>query len=369
MERGLQCGEHMPRLSVLGLLLLPLVAACSATPGDPRENIGAASERIVNGTPSSSALDSVVFLGIGTDGFCTGTLIAPNLVITARHCVQNMDETTDCGTFTTNITPSTITVTVGVNPGTNADAAGKQAFFDTDTNGCSHDIALLLLDREIAGAKTAPVRFEALKVGETVKTVGYGDDGSGTPTSGRYEKNGLAIDAVGPASYTYKAQNGQTFPVDVPAGELVTGESTCFGDSGGPLMDAKGAVVGVTSRGIDDSCIDRPSIYSDTATHAALIQEAAKTAGHPLSTTPPTSSSSSGGSTTGSGGNDNGGTDNAGSAGGAGDDGSTTAPKKTSHASQLGSSGCSASPSRSQSPLGALALAVLGLALARRKRS
>jgi len=38
--------------------------------------------------------------------YCTGTLIAPNLVLTARHCVQTMDESSDCGTFLKDNTPS-----------------------------------------------------------------------------------------------------------------------------------------------------------------------------------------------------------------------------------------------------------------------
>jgi MYXO-CTERM domain-containing protein len=206
-----------------------------------------------------------------------------------------------------------------------------------------------------------------LVVGETAKTAGYGDDGSGTPTNGRYERAGLKIDAVGPSSYTYTAKNGQKFPVDVPVGEIVTGESTCFGDSGGPLFDSKGNVIGVTSRGIDDSCIDRPSIYSDTASHAELIRNAAKTAGHPLSEAPSDTTPSDPSNKTDPNAKDDGtGTD--GKDDGTGDDDGTTTPKKKKPSSQLASAGCSAASSPSSSPLSALALGVVGLALLRRRR-
>jgi hypothetical protein len=126
------------------------------------------------------------------------------------------------------------------------------------------------------------VRLGKLTVGEGAWTAGYGDNGRGQVTPGRYEKGGLKIDAVGPAQYTFKTKQNQSMPVTLPPGEIVTGESTCFGDSGGPLLDMKGNVIGVTSRGIDESCIDRPSIYSDTASHATLIRAAAQASGHTI---------------------------------------------------------------------------------------
>src|SRR5262249_48392235 len=77
-------------------------------------------------------------------------------------------------------------------------------------------------------------------------------------------------------------KNGTKIPTDVPVGEIATGESTCYGDSGGPILDAQGNVVGLTSRGLIDSCLDAPSIYSDVASHYAMIAKAAADAGHPL---------------------------------------------------------------------------------------
>jgi MYXO-CTERM domain-containing protein len=362
----------MSRSVFFGLMLLPLATACGAGATPSHEDAANVAQRIVNGTPSTSALDSVVMIQIGTDGFCTGTLIAPNLVITARHCVQNMDETTECGTFTTDFAANTLQIGLGVD-GSGNGAVGMKTFYDTNTSGCSHDIALIQLDHDIAGAKIQPVRLTALKVGETAKTAGYGDDGSGTPTQGRYERSGLKIDAVGPSSYTYKTQAGQAIPVDVPVGEIVTGESTCFGDSGGPLMDSTGAIIGVTSRGVDNSCVDRPSIYSDTASHADLIKNAAKTAGHPLSDAPTDPGTQNPGGNTGPNNNPGGNTgDNNGNANGGdtGDNGNstTTKPSNKSSSGPVASSGCSAAPSRDASPLAAIALGVLGLALARRRR-
>jgi secreted trypsin-like serine protease len=278
------------------LPLLLLAAACStevagqrAGQRDEGPTIRVA-QPIVNGTPSTAADNAVVYIAIGSQGeFCTGTLIAPNLVITARHCVSAMNENTECGTFTTTNNPSTMSISVGLTPGAKV-ATAKTIFVDTPkgNSGCGNDIALFQLDKDVPGALIRPVRLGALTVGEPVTTSGYGDDGSGTPTSSRYQKTGIKVDAVGPASYTYKTKQGKSLAVTVPAGEIVTGESTCFGDSGGPLFDAAGNVIGVTSRGIDEECKDRPSIFSDTASHVKLITDAAIAAGHPLGSAPTT---------------------------------------------------------------------------------
>jgi MYXO-CTERM domain-containing protein len=278
-------------LRMTGRALLPLLLLAAACSAEVTGREGAAtrvSQPIVNGTPSTAADDSVVFISMNgsNDDFCTGTLITPNLVLTARHCVSAMDESTECGTFTTQSPPSTFSISIGVTPGARV-ATAKALFVDSamSASGCSNDIALFQLDKDLPTAKLSPVRFTKLTVGEAARTAGYGDDGSGAVTKGRYVKTGIKVDSVGPGSYTYKTATGTSIPVNVPPGEIVTGESTCFGDSGGPLFDGSGNVIGVTSRGVDGECKDRPSIYSDTASHAKLITDAAATAGHPLSAT------------------------------------------------------------------------------------
>jgi hypothetical protein len=262
--------------------------------------------RIVGGTPSQAEDDTVVMLVERGQLACSGTLVAPNLILTARHCVTDMSETGPCGTFTTNHAPSGIGVALGAdaNP-RQVVARGKQLFHEAGLSGCSNDIALILLDRDVQNP-IAPVRLSVATPGEDAYTVGFGDDGSGELTDGRHRKDGISIDAVGASSYMFQPSTGRPIMVQVPAGELLTGESTCYGDSGGPLFDAQDEVIGVTSRGIDDSCIDRPSIFSGLATHADLIRGAFAAAGHPLPppkpTTPevPSENSSSGGVPSGS---------------------------------------------------------------------
>src|SRR5437773_2550902 len=92
----------------IALMAAAFVAACSSPrPSTETARVG---EGVVNGVPSTSAQDAVVMV-LTSDQMCSGTLIAPNLVLTARHCVANMD---DNGNLHGDLTPSALSVAVGV---------------------------------------------------------------------------------------------------------------------------------------------------------------------------------------------------------------------------------------------------------------
>jgi hypothetical protein len=372
VERSVHQRLAMRKLAV-GIFAL-LVAACGdGASGEVRVSATPRIEpRIVGGSPSTSAKDAVVFLNLGNDGFCTATLIAPTLLITARHCVAQIDESGACGTFGANNPTSTMSVAIGVQASEKSPAVarGKRIFVEPATDGCGTDIALLEIDTAITSVPPATVRLTAPVTGEAASTVGYGDDGRGQVTNGRYERTGLKIDAVGPATATYRTKTGQNLRYDVAAAELSTGESTCFGDSGGPLFDAQGAIIGVTSRGIDGSCLDRPSIYSGTAGHAKLINDALAAVGAitPGGSNPPPDQPGSSTNDDDTGGLEEG---DPVSSKESGDEPATpTTPRATKRSQAPASSGCTASPAgasgSSLAPIGA-ALA-LAAALRRRRR-
>jgi hypothetical protein len=180
----------------------------------------------------------------------------------------------------------------GASPERGEDVArGVHVTVPETSNMCGFDVALVELDREITSVPVAPVRFTPLQPGEQVTAVGFGVDGFDQPQAARLQRTTTVL-GVGPSPIRYNTRQGTPIDYPIPEGDLATGEATCYGDSGGPLFDAQGAVVGVTSRGVDDyvprdgnhgnGCIDLPSVFAGVRAHQALIAGAASNAGHPL---------------------------------------------------------------------------------------
>ncbi|MBN9159859.1 MAG: hypothetical protein BGO98_49945 [Myxococcales bacterium 68-20] len=273
-------------------LLAVSVTACAAPADETTETSGQA---MVGGTVSTTAQDATVMLAQNGQQACTGTLIAPNLVLTARHCVAQPTGEAECASYGTQAQPSSIAIMLGVNARPNGAPAarGAKIFVPATSNMCSFDVALIQLDRDVVGGKIAPVRFSALAANEATTAVGYGVDGQDRSLAQRMQRTTTVL-GVGPKTLQYKTKQNASISYALPQGDVATGESTCYGDSGGPLFDAAGAVVAVTSRGIPDfpqtgahgnGCVDLPSIYAGVRFNEQLIRQAAQAAGHPLPAT------------------------------------------------------------------------------------
>lgn len=277
---------------------LPLVvAACSAAPDLPdAPRVSRSSAPIIKGTDSDATQDAVVLImhydavqaGGSTEG-CTGVMLTPDLVLTARHCVSVTDPSAACssdgtalsgGQVTSDHKPSALYVFSGNKRPDFISGLGKAARgVEIITTGaktiCNNDLALVLLDRKLEGAKIAPVRLDARAArGELVTVVGWGITDTTTFPSTRQTRDGVKITDVGPARALGPA-------------EFKTGEGTCSGDSGGPALSGEtGAVLGVLSRGGNgtggqgaENCIDGENVFTAVAQHKETLLAAYEKAG------------------------------------------------------------------------------------------
>jgi hypothetical protein len=335
--------------------------------------------RIVDGEASGSDQDGVLLLrGLlsdDTEFVCTATLVAPNLVLTAQHCVSYLsDGPFSCnarGELTDNVEgggqlglglpPERIELYGGTTPREEPLARARELISTHSTNICQNDIAFVVLDAAI-DLPIVPLRIgRPARVGELGILVGYGlgegERGIDYRTQNREQKRNLEIRGVGPDS----VEDGVT--TVPPRSLLLEGPAGCIGDSGGPLLaQSTGAILGIYSLQSASDCTS-PRVTHQLV-HAPpfelLVRDAFEAAGAtPLLEAPETESFGGAGR-------------DAGGAGGAGGQSGTEpppggAPSEVPSEPQRSSSSCSHSGAPRGRLLGWAWLAPFAL-LARRKR-
>jgi len=200
----------MTRFAMFGAVLL---VGCTAAAPD---EVGRSEGQAIVGVDAGAERPEVgrVYVSRGDQtSLCTGTLVTAKVVLTSAHC---FDEATPGGWFR-------VERDDGYHDYPIADVRRRTA----------DDIAIALLAKPVpaAVAVPAPLATRLPVTGEPVTTFGYG-------CTDRFTRGNA--DVKRKASYTFG--DG--------------GNRVCFGDSGGPTFDAKGAVLAVTRGFYETSGID-----------------------------------------------------------------------------------------------------------------
>jgi V8-like Glu-specific endopeptidase len=238
------------RAAVIAVAVLVAILASGEAVSAQEPDIGKTEQGLSVGTlVQPGELDAV-----GRIPGCTATLITQDLVLTAAHCVCPASSLDGCATRTTFTLDSVFTV---------ADPNTRQAVSiggdvrvhpEFGMRGWQReDLAVVDLDQPAsdlaAGVDPIPVEEpqDTPLAGDVLTLVGYGVSGTGCqqPSPGK-QKLSLKVKA--------SSWGGILFQYD--------GQHVCPGDSGGPVLNDAGHVVGVASWGnFSSDSTYRPTSY------------------------------------------------------------------------------------------------------------
>ncbi len=204
-------------------LIFALLAIFAATPLFAQET----GLKTLQTGDDSRGWDAVGRINIGTRGFCTGTLIAPNLVLTAGHCLYDKETGAKVDT-------STLEFLAGWRNGRaaayrkvrRAIAHPDFIYGGTEKLGrVAHDLALLELDQ--------PIRLPSIQPFETDTRPATGDE-------------------VGVVSYAKNREDAPSLQhvchvLSKQPALLVLSCDVDFGSSGSPVFTMKGGVPRIVS--------------------------------------------------------------------------------------------------------------------------
>lgn len=243
-------------------------AAAMAADPDP--------DRIVGGDLASTAdapwaiQMSNIDSPMPNDEYCGATLVAPNKLVTAAHCFDELG--TSGWTF--------IQGRDDLRNSNGQTAKLKSLWVHPDYDGrlgdnTGADVAVVTMDRSFSGVPVMPLNTDS-GLGEdtsaTATVYGWGDT-QGTGPSERFQKVSVGVmgDAACNSAYPDRSTFDYAAPDEVCAGFPEGEKDACQGDSGGPLI-AGGRLLGIVSWGRGCAEAGSPGVYTDVAAYADDIK-------------------------------------------------------------------------------------------------
>ncbi len=263
-----------PRRTLVALAVAALAVPAAAT-GAPAHEGPAIEAHVVGGAaaPAGTWPSIVALVPAGADAAangvsCGGTLITPTAVLTAAHCVVGDDGLTPLPPSATEVIAGTSDLAL---PGDRIPVAGVRVHPAYRAPGEGPDVAVLTLARPSAAPVATMARpGQDPDADRPAEIAGWGArseaDVLGSPTL-------LTAPVTAFSSGRCERMLGTSYGrgLAICAGRAEGGVDTCTGDSGGPLRDGAGLLIGITSWGSGCGRPGRPGVYTRVTAVAAWV--------------------------------------------------------------------------------------------------
>jgi len=272
-------GRLSAALAATATVLALAPAAAQAAPqqvlqawDDERVETYDAQASIINGDPASiTELPSLAFISAKNKFSCTGTVIAPRVVLTAGHCVEDLS----LGGFTA---PREYTVVTGRSTprqegSGNVLRVSETHVFPGFDPGTTHGDAALLVLASPTPAPPIPLATAADAAlylgGAPVRLAGWGltNPNATSPPETLQATSNVVLDPAG-----CKARTKSYYPPYSTSEQMCTIDPPdrknggCFGDSGGPVIaqraDGSPVELGIVSTGGPQCSTKLPNIFT-----------------------------------------------------------------------------------------------------------